>query len=194
MTARPRKADPTVTKPDFAALLAGAKLPERVVDICMRADLTVEFERLDQELTKLVEKPPQKFSGDGRVALRDQLEAVEAEMRANTYPFTLRALSKPKFRALIAAHPPRRDDKGAVDERDRALRLNSETFFDALARACIVDPVLDDATWAELNEKLTDRQIDELATAAWSLNREDVDIPFSRGVSLMNQSSEPESK
>jgi hypothetical protein len=192
MTARPRKATAAVTKPDFAALLAGAKLPERVVEICMRADLVAEFEEVDRRLAKLVEKPNPKMGDDGRLAMRRQIEALEAEMQAATYPFRLRGLSKPAFRKLVNDHPPRRDDKGDVDERDRALRLNMETFFDDLARACIVDPVLSDEQWNLMLATMTDRQIDLLATVAWALNREDVDIPFSRGVSLMNRSSEPD--
>jgi hypothetical protein len=195
VTAHPRKAMPVPAappKPDFAALLAGAKLPERTIEICLRADLVADFEELDRQLTALVEKPNPKMGDDGRFALRMQLEGLEAEMKAATYPFRLRALPKPKFRAMIAEHPPRRDQNGDVDERDLALRLNIDTFFDAIARACVIDPVLDDATWATLVDALTSRQFDLLASTAWGLNREDVNIPFSRGVLKMSRNSEPE--
>lgn len=192
MPARPRKAVPAVAKPDFAALLASAKLPERTVDICLRADLVADFEALDRQLAVLAEKPNPKMGDDGRFALRQQIEALEAEMKAATYPFRLRALSKPAWHALVAKHPPRRDDQGNIDERDRNLRVNVETFFDAIARACVVDPLLSDDDWELMLASLTDRQFDLLASVAWGLNREDVDIPFSRGVSLMNRTSEPE--
>jgi hypothetical protein len=193
VTPRARKpVVPAVTKPDFAALLAGAKLPERTVDICLRSDLVADFEALDKQLTALVEKPNPKMGDDGRMALRQQIEALEAEMKAATYPFRLRGMPLPKFRALIAAHPPRRDGNGDLHVRDQLLKLNIDTFFDALARASIVDPVITDEQWEAMLATMTDRQIDLLATVAWGLNREDVSIPFSQGVSLMNRNSEPE--
>lgn len=192
MPTRPSKAIPAVAKPDFAALLAGAKLPERTVELCMRSDLVADFEELDKRLAALVEKPNPYMADDGRQVMRERLEALEAEMKAATYPFRLRGMPKPKFRALVAAHPPRRDEKGDIREEDRALRLNRETFFDDLTRASIVDPELTDEQWTMMLAKMTDRQLDLLATVAWNLNRDDVDIPFSRGVSLMNRSSSPE--
>jgi hypothetical protein len=61
-----------------------------------------------------------------------------------------------------------------------------ETFWDAIARACLIEPVIDDETWALMAGpagKLTDRQIGQLADAAWAVNRGDVSVPFSHAVS-----------
>lgn len=213
MPARPRKTAEAVTKPDFATLLAGARLPERTVHLCLRADLVAEHEELDGQLSKLVDKPVAKFAGDGRGELKQRIEALEAEMTAATYPFRFRALPKPAWRAFVAAHPPRKDDAGEVDEADALIGVNRETFFDVLVRRCCIDPVLDDQGWRKLlgdseaeqarltaagreheieEGKLTDRQLDRLSDAAWGINRRDIDVPFSRAASRLNQTSEPE--
>lgn len=190
-TRRPSKglATAVAPKPDFSTLLAAAQLPERSVPVCLRADLAADHEAADRELEQLVRNPPSSLGGDGRGELRDRIAALEAEMKASTYPFRLRALPKPKFRALVAAHPPRRGDDGEPDQRDAVIGLNAETFFDALIRACLLDPALDDAQWADLEAKLTDRQYDDLSNAAWYLNRSEVDVPFSRAASRQNLDS-----
>lgn len=190
MTARPRKA--TTVKPSFAALLADARLPERSVPVCMRADLVADHEAADRELEKLTNQPSTKFSGNGSGELRQKILDLEEQMRAATYEFRLRALPKPRFRALVAEHQPRRTADGSVDDRDRALGVNAETFFDALIRASLLDPELSGKQWTELAEALTDRQYDVLADAAWYLNRGDVDVPFSRAASRLNPSSDSE--
>lgn len=212
--ATPRKAVPPTDKPDFAALLAGAKLPERTVPICLRADLVAEHEELDRELGQLIDKgPPQKFGGDGRGELRQRIEALEAEMNANTYPFRFRGLPQPAWLAFVAEYPPRKDDDGEVHEDDLQVGVNMDVFPEALIRRCCIDPVLDDKGWRELlgdsdkvraqltadgkqdeieNGKLTNRQLELLFQAPWNLNRRDVDVPFSRAVSRLNQSSSPE--
>lgn len=214
MPARPRKAAAAATKPDFAKLLGDARLPECTVPICMRADLTAEHKQLDRELEKLVDKPVQKLSGDGRGQLKQRLEAIEAEMAAATYPFRFRAMPKPRWRAFVAKYPPRKDPAtGEVNEVDAFRGVNVETFFDALVRESCIDPMLDEAGWRKLlgdspeerarlaadgkqdeiaDGVLTDHQLDALSNAAWALNRRDVDIPFSLAASRLNQTSGPE--
>lgn len=191
MPARPRKATAAVTKPDFAKLLANVRLPEREVPVCMRPDLVADHEAADAELLALLQRPAQKFSGDGRGELRQKILDLEAEMAASTYPFRLRGLPRPEFRALVRAHPPRKAEDGTIEANDR-LGVNYDSFFPALTRACLVDPVPDDEQWETMQSALTDKQFDMLATAAWNLNTEAVDIPFSRAASLMNGTSDSE--
>jgi hypothetical protein len=185
MPARPRKTAPA--KPDFAALLADAKLPERTVPVCLRGDLVAEHEAADRELEALAEKPVTKFGGDGRGELQARIRDLEEQMRGATYDFRFRALTRRGWHAFVAEFPPRPDN-----ERDAAIGVNTETFFDALIRKCLVDPALDDEAWFRLNENLTDRQYDTLSDAAWGLNRRDVDVPFSPAAWRQNGTSEPE--
>ena len=187
--ATPRtKAEPPADKPDFASLLADAKLPERTVPVCLRGDLVAEHESADRDLARLAEMPAAKFSGiPGVGKLRQRIQGLEDQMRAATYDFRFRALTRAHWHGLVAEHQPRPDN-----ERDAAIGVNTDTFFEALIRRTLVDPVLDDDAWARLSEALTDRQFDELADAAWGLNRRDVDVPFSPAAWRQNTSSEPE--
>lgn len=186
------------TKKSFTELLGTAKLPERTVEICLRGDLNAELAAADEALTKAQEQALNSLAGGDTGPLLERIEALQAEMAENTYAFRLRGLPRPKFRAILADHPPRRipdpdnPEETVVHPGDLYTGINAETFHDALIRACLIDPEgLDDEAWEQLTGVLNDYQFDELASAAWGLNRSDVD-PFSRAASRMTRSSESE--
>lgn len=187
----------TAVKPkDFARLLGTAKLPEKTVEICLRGDLLADFDDADRELEKAQKRSRDSLAGGGDLGtLVERIEALQAEIVENSWTFRLRALPRRDFRALVGAHPPRvvQEDGGEehIDTRDMYVGVNTDTFYEGLIRAALVDPELDDEQWAQLVEKLTDRQFDNLSDAAWSLNRTDAD-PFSRAASRINQASAPE--
>jgi hypothetical protein len=192
--------------------LRRAKLAERTVPICLSGDLVAEFEAAERALVDAQRKNTNSLAGDGTGDILDRMSQLQEQMRDDTEIFRLRAMPKAKFRALVAAHPPRRTDDGQdVDERDKFIGVNTETFFDALIRASVVEPVLDDEDWRVLlgddedeqarieaegepveDGKLTDKQFDTLSDVAWYLNRGDVNIPFSPAASRMSRSSETE--
>lgn len=177
----------------FKDALKAAKLPERVVPVCLNLDLQRELELAERELADALRKPSDSLEGSGAAGIAERIHALEGRMREHTHDLRLRALPRPKWKALLAQHPPRKADDGSVLEADRFIGVNVETFFTAIVRACVIDPVLDDEDWALVDEKLTDAQFDALFAAAWSLNRSDVDVPFSRAASqILN--SELESK
>jgi hypothetical protein len=179
-------------KLDFAKLLADAKLPEKTVPVCLRGDLVADFEAADRELEQAQKKPASSLAGSGTSALTERLEALEAEMREHTYTFRLRGMPRHVWRELMAAHPPRVGDDGELVMEDRLTGANRLTVFEPLVRASIVDPVLDDAQFADLMSKLTDRQFEDLTSAAWDLNQGSVDIPFSRAASRIRRTTSDE--
>lgn len=191
MPARTRKATAAPAKPDFMALLDDAHLAERVIPVCTRADLAAEHEALDAKLTTLLERPNPKLGDDGRADLRRRLLELEDQMTAATYPFRLRAMPQRRFKAFRDGHPPRKDEKGDIDPRDKVLFVNTETIWEPLVRACLVDPQLDDPAWERLIESLTNRQFEEQAWTAWKLNRGEIDVPFSLAASQLTTSSGP---
>jgi uncharacterized NAD(P)/FAD-binding protein YdhS len=185
------------TAKSFADILGTAKLPERSVEVCLRGDLQADLEVLERQLEEATEQQDAVNSLDAGAEIAEISEKIQdlrTEMKDHTYPFRVRALSRRAYRALVAAHPPRKvtDAEGneKVDDTD-SLGFNVETFFDALLRLALVDPEVDDATWSSLMDRLTDRQFEELAGAAWLLNRQEVDIPFSRAASRNSRSSAP---
>lgn len=199
-------------------IIRGGSLPTTTVPVCMHADLTAEHEELERQLDKAVTAPRDSLAaGSNATDLSAQIAALEERMREHTVVFKLQALPRPKWKALVAAHPPRKADDGTVDERDKYIGVNTETFFEVMVRACTVEPQLSPEVWrillgdsqaarthleaelgaeraaAEIEDgKLTDRQFDDLSNAAWALNRRDVDVPFSRAASRIRENSEPE--
>jgi hypothetical protein len=185
---------------DIKALIKGSKLPTRSVPICLRGDLVAEHERLSRELDDAVKNRGRKLSdgGDAR-RLAERIRQLELAMAEATVDFELRSLGR-RWKRFLAEHPPRRAEDGTVDERDKAIGVNVETFFTDLIRASVVSPVLDEEDWAALlgdpddpdaEGGLSDAQVDELGSAAWALNRGGVDVPFSHAASRI-LSSEPE--
>jgi hypothetical protein len=176
------------TMKNFKAMLAEARLPETTVMICMRGDLAADHEAAERELEKADKDAGDSLAGSGVGELVDRIQALEAQMREHTYEFRLRALPRPRWRALVNAHPPRRGDDNEILAADMML-VNTETFFDELIRVSLVDPELTDDEFQQLTEALTDRQHENLWEAAWGLNRREVDIPFSRAASRMKAAS-----
>jgi hypothetical protein len=144
----------------------------------------------------------------------ERMRALQDEMRAATVTFWLRALPPRQWQALEAAHPPRKGDDGKVLDRDSLMGVNVDTFFRAVVPPSVYEPALDPFDWALLlgevcsscgvaegqphtdacegpSGGLSQRQYDELASAAWLLNRVQVDIPFSRVASRMIRGGGP---
>jgi hypothetical protein len=160
---------------DIHAALSGAQLPERSVAVCLRGDLTAEIESAERELRAAEADPGAGMEDAGRLReLAEHVERLRDEMRAASVDVRLRALPRWRWSELMRAHPPRDDS-----DSDKALGVNEETFFDALVRACLVEPELSDEDWARLLSVLTSAQYDALATAAWTVNRGSVDVPKS---------------
>lgn len=176
---------------NFKSMLAEAALPETVVPVCLRGDLAADHEVLERELEQAQKQATDSLAGNGAAEIAERIRGLEEQMREHTYDFRLRALPRRAWRDLVAAHPPRRGDDNEIVDADR-MGVNGETFFDAMIRACLVDPELADEEWAALNEALTDRQYDSISDAAWALNRREIDVPFSRAASRMRERSDAE--
>jgi len=179
---RPRLADA-----DPATLIRDGRLPERTVQVCLAADLVGEWEALDRQRAE-VERGDSMV--DPAAAIKVAMDNLSHEMDAATVTFRLRALSRRQWRELYAAHPPRKNPDGSTLQRDVVLGVHYENFFDALLKASIVDPKLDDETLELLlGEKLTDRQWEGLTDVAWNLNRAPVSVPFLPGGSPNHKTS-----
>jgi hypothetical protein len=172
------------TIPSFTELLKGAKLPEASHPVCLRADLTAEFETAERELELLRKQSREtdSLAGSPVGPLVRRIEELQQDMTAATYTFRLRALPKSKWRVLVAAYPPREGN-----ENDTQIGVNRDDFMDALIKVSVVDPVMTEEQWAEFLETITDRQYSDLTDEAWFLNRGEVSVPFSRAASLMKR-------
>jgi hypothetical protein len=172
---------------DITELLGQARLPERSVEICLRGDLVAELEEIDRQYAQLPEGDGRLTSGAPRRRLAEQAAALREQMQDSTIVFRLRGLSRRTWDALVKQHPPIQD----VEEH-KAFGYNTDTFFDALVRASLVDPTLDPQQWEQLLETVTTSQWRKLAFTAQILSTNDVSVPFSKAASAMTGNSEPE--
>lgn len=179
------------TLKNFKEMLGAARLPERTVEICLRGDLVADHQAAERELEKAEKQTGTSLAGNGSAEIAERIRALEAEMQDSVVEFRLRAVPAPKFRAFKAEHPIRIED-GEPNKQDAVFGFDTDKGFEPLTRMCLVDPELDDETWQQLMDTLTEQQFEELAAAAWYLNRGEVDIPFSSAASRLMQASAAE--
>lgn len=159
--------------------LAEARMPERTVPICLRADLVDEFEALEAQLAeaqaKNVRDPRINASGEAR-GIAEAMEALRAQMLDSSIDVQLRALPRKEWDALVKRHPARQGN-----EEDTVAGLNVDTFYEAAIRACWVEPSdLEPADITELlDRRTTAAQYRELTNAVLALNIRKVAVPFS---------------
>lgn len=179
---------------DIDALIDSAQLAERTLALCLRGDLQARFEELDRAREVADEtRGGSLASGTPAREIAEQMEALRVQMRAATITVVLRALPRKKWVALCEQHPPRRDEDGNLLVEDRATGVNNDTFWEPAIRACWVSPVLKPAQMKRLlDEVLSNRQYDLLASTVFAVNNGDVDIPFSPAASRSLQTSSPE--
>lgn len=171
-------------------LLAGARLPEAVVRVCVRGDLAAEHAALSEELAALDARAasgPDTSSlaglpdDDPRVAVALRLREVEAEMADTAAEVRLRALPAAKFREVKAAHPG----------KDGAL-FDTEPFLRALLSACSADPPMTPADVDRLAGAIREHDYVRLCDAAWTLNQGDQSaVPFSARASALTRGRVP---
>lgn len=184
------------TMKSFKQMLDGAKPHQRTVPICLRGDLVGQIEDLERQLADAEKSgsigADSIESEPDTLRLAREIEDLRTEMQDSTYTFVLQALRTTEYRALKDKHPPRENDEGEVVAEDRVIDANYDTFLEPLLRACCVDPVLDDETWAETEPKLSDNQYTQLLTLAYYANAGTVNVPFSRAASRHLQKSDSE--
>lgn len=174
---------------DVEEIIRKAKLPERTGTLYLAGDLVARWEDLDRQRVEAAREDADAMEGGRAVELARQMEALRDEMLASGISWRMRALPRLKYAALLAEHPARRDEQGDWVPTDR-LGYNADTYYPAIVRASWVEPVLSVAMLDQLlDETITHRQFDELATAAHLVNRGKVDIPFSLAASASLRSS-----
>jgi hypothetical protein len=181
---------------DGAALLAGLgetfELREESVQIVLAPRLLDEWEAKQQALQEQLAKDassPRLANGKQTTTakkLAKELEDFEAgPISAAAVWFRFRAMSKDDYRALTAAHPPRKGD-----QLDTYMGFNREAVDDAMIRACLYDPVFADCTrkgcvhddcgsWQQFVKKVNPSEWAELEKTVQEANRAVTQVPKS---------------
>lgn len=179
MPARPKLVDP-------GQLIRAAKRRTETYHLCTDPGLVAEREALLDRMTSEPATTEASLAGRGAAKeARAQLEELDARGAAATVSLVFQSLPRPRFRALVDAHRPRKDEAGEViDPRSRQLGVEYDEFFAALIPQALTSPALDEETLTHLVEEvLTDRQWRDVCTVAWNLNQSDIDVPFLPAVS-----------
>lgn len=155
-----------MTDDDVIARLIATAQPRTIeVQVCARGDLVDRHAVLVAELSAAeanVERTA-SVAGDpevGRIA--GEILAVEAEQEASTVTFTLTSVSRRVWADLLAAHPPRPQDKG--------LDHNADTFPPAVVAACSKSPKVTDEEAVQLLDALPVSEWTKLWLGAVGLN------------------------
>ena len=116
------------------------------------------------------------------VRLAEEHDALfaEAEAAGAVLVVTLQALRRSEWKALVAQHKPRVDNK-----EDAAVGVNEDTFREALVPVSVVSPELD----ADDYDALAAADFDRLYVEAFALNRMSGGDPKAGLVSRMSQQS-----
>lgn len=158
-------------------MLAHASRPQRTVAVCLNGAVALEYEELRRRIDKAGKESVPSLAGSATTAREMELTALKERMREHTVTFTVAALGRPEWRALVDAHPPRKLEDGTTHPDDGA-GVNEATFYSALVRKSIVDPEMDAADHDLLESTLTDAQYSRLCKAAFDVNRHEIDVPF----------------
>lgn len=148
--------------------LKNAKLPEAVVPVCLDASAIEAYREAELEARRAAAD-----SLSGKPEAPTVSEDLVSRVEASTIRFTLRALPRRQWTDLVKSHPPRKDSR-----EDRQVGFNEETLYEALVRACIVDPVPSDEEWAQIDEVLTEGEWIRLVQTAQGLNLKGTSLPF----------------
>jgi hypothetical protein len=187
MPSRPKLADP-------GQLIRSAKRRTDTYRLCTNPDLVAEYEELLERFgeQRAADADADSLAGGGPAnALQVELDALVARIGDETVELTFRALPRPRYRALVDAHPPKKDESGEVtDRRSKALGVDYDAFFAELIRTSLVTPELDDETLTTLiDDVLTASQWRDMSTVVWNLNESGVDVPFLPAVSPKTKAS-----
>lgn len=175
----------------IADIIGSIKRPEKTVPICLAGDLQAEFEDLERDLAVARETPAHGGTLAGSAnplatQIAQQIVELRERMRQHTTVFRFRGLSSKGYSDLVAEHAPSDESKG--DDVDW------KSFTPALVAACAQAPEMTVAEAGQLADALTQAQWDALAVAAFSVNKRDVDVPFSYAASAVLQNSQKSSK
>jgi hypothetical protein len=156
--------------PNIKEVLAKAKPREHTVRICVAGDVAAEYDRLEAELTSTAQWQPQSMAeANPSTALAERMVALQEQMREAEVEFTFRALGKLAWSDLVAQHPS--SIEGEL--------VDADSLAPALVAACAVDPEMTPEDVDELFETLNHGQRQKLTEAAWHVNGEATNVPFS---------------
>lgn len=177
-------------------LREGRNRRQHTVAIQLDGEVREQIEAVEDELDRLAsgmeaDKRLNTKSNTTRIAeLEADLASLQSSAEDSTLYVVLQGMQATPYRALLAAHRPRKLEDGKVDPMD-AIGFNTETMPPLLVKACIVGYRERPDADAEilpfppedvdrLIESATEGQLDKLAAACIRLTAGDDAVPLRR--------------
>lgn len=173
---------------DIEDFLSSYRPPEKVVPITMRGDLLGELDEAEALLERLQEEAERESGGslaDSSEILEcaQQIQDLQAEVRASTRDFRLVAMGERVWRDLIAKHPPQDEDK------QQRLPWHADTFTPEAIALSAAEPKITTEQAEQLLDRLSAGQIQRLVAGVLAVNGGDDDIPKSAASSVLRRAS-----
>lgn len=159
---------------DIESILGEIEAPETSVTLCLKGSLVAEYERLDERL-KSAGSPVSLAGDESAAALAGQMDDLRQQMLAHEVTFRFRAVTPPKVFSDYRAKAPERSDFAD----DAAFTDAYHLWVCGLVALCAVDPVMSAEQADRLSQRLSNAQWTRLTNAAWLVNTQSQNIPFS---------------
>lgn len=160
----------------FAAVQQRIKRPRRIVPLVMDTESHAEIEALEA----LLEHTQRQDEASGTALARDvakRLQEVEDAAWDSIAEFTLQAVSHTDYQRLRKEHPPTAEQVADAEAANSKAVFNAETFCPALVLAQLLSPEPPDPeTWQVFWDDLSDGQLNQLWTAAFSAQMQTVQL------------------
>lgn len=175
---------------DIESIIDDAEPAETVVTICIKGNLRARYDRLETKLGSLVETVANLAGNPEKAAIAAEMAELVDQMHTWERQFTLRAVTPRRaWRNLVAKRPVKTPD------------INDDEYVDlyhpwlcGVVAATALDPAMSSEQVERLADKLSDGDWQKLANAAWLVNDDSRDIPFSAAASALLRSSGTKSK
>jgi len=174
---------------DIEAILDEATPQERTVPLLLRGDLRARWDQLAHELDGA---PAEAVSlGDIAPATRiaRQMDELREQIKAAERPFRIHALPPREWSKFMDSKPVR----GKEQPDDEWTDLWHEFMCRMVSVTCL-DPPMTPEQVDRLCAKLSDSQWTDLTNAAWGLNSEREQVPFSVAASALTQLDDGKSR
>lgn len=171
-------------------ILAVAELPEDTVTLCLRGALVGKWEELEHKLASASNEALSLGQPAQATQIAREMQSLRAEMAQHEVPFRLRALPAVRWRKYYATLP----EPGDTEELKASYDDRFHTWVCGLVSACCYEPAMSAEQADQLSGKLSGQQWRQLTDAAFNLNVERVDVPFSAAASAMTRVSELSSR
>lgn len=168
-------------------MLAGAKRPTELVQVCFRADVLAEINKLELQIRDTVEADVESSrlaGGEGPTAadLADQIRELEAIADENTLDLVVQGLTGDRWEAAVAA----RTENG---------QWNVNLTLKDILQESIIEPPMTTDQVQNMLKVITDGQWAKIGEGLLSVNKHMVSVPKSLTASayLTDRSGKPES-